>query len=64
MGSYNSQYESYYNNMNNKRRVNNPSSSSFKVNIIPTFDKNFIMRRITVDLMGVLVLIIMESFVS
>lgn len=61
MGSYNSQYESYYNGMLNKRKVNNPSPRSFDVKIIPTFDKNFFVRRVTVDLAGVLFLIIFVS---
>jgi murein DD-endopeptidase MepM/ murein hydrolase activator NlpD len=61
MGSYNSQYESYYNGMLNKRRTNNPSSSSFHVKIIPDFNKKYFARRIIVDLVGVLFLIILVS---
>jgi len=61
MGSYNSQYESYYNGMINKRKVNNPSPKNFDIKIIPKLDKNFFIKRITVDLIGVLVLILFVS---
>ena len=61
MGSYNSQYESYYNGMVNKRKVNNPSLKSFDIKIIPKLDKNFFIKRITVDLVGVLILILFVS---
>lgn len=61
MGSYNSQYESYYSSMLSKRKTNNPSSVGIDIKLLPTFDKKFFARRLIVDLVGVLTLIVLVS---
>lgn len=56
MGNYNSQYENYYRNLTNRRRnhdgysYGSSNSSSFRL------DKNYFLRRITRELIGVFVL--------
>ncbi|MCM8710374.1 M23 family metallopeptidase [Clostridium sp. SYSU_GA19001] len=56
MGNYNSQYESYYSSLLNKRKnygnYNYNSGSSYKF----SFYNNFILKRLTRDLIGVFIL--------
>ena len=56
MGSYNSQYASYYGNLNNKRRTVNSRNTKSRKKIIPTLDKNFFIRRVTIELIGTVIL--------
>jgi murein DD-endopeptidase MepM/ murein hydrolase activator NlpD len=57
MGSYNSQYESYYSSMVNKRRnYGGYNYSSKKSNVVFRFDRNFVIRRLTQELIGVFIL--------
>jgi len=59
MGNYNMQYQSYYNNLAKKQRgVNNFTSDSRKRSRIP----NFYVKRLTRELIGVLVLFILVLF--
>lgn len=59
MGNYNMQYQSYYNNLAKKQRgVNNFTSDSRKRSGIP----NFYVKRLTRELIGVLVLFILVLF--
>ena len=59
MGNYNMQYQSYYNNLAKKQRgVNNFTSESRKHSRIP----NFYVKRLTRELIGVLVLFILVLF--
>lgn len=57
MGNYNSQYESYYSNLINKRRNSrNSSYSSDKDSTSFKLDKSFLLRRVIQDLVGVFLL--------
>lgn len=61
MGSYNSQYESYYRNLGNKRKsyggYSYGGTSSFGKSK-SSFDGNFLMKRLMQDLIGVFVMLI------
>jgi len=56
MGNYNSQYANYYGALGNKRRTSNKKNNI--KNIIPTFDKKFFIRRVTIDLIGTFLLFV------
>lgn len=57
MGNYNSQYESYYSTMVNKRKnYNGYKYNTSKTSLGLKLDKNFFLRRIIQDLIGVFVL--------
>lgn len=59
MGNYNMQYQSYYNNLAKKQRgVSNFTSDSRKRSSMP----NFYVKRLTRELIGVLVLFIFVLF--
>lgn len=57
MGNYNTQYESYYRNIINRRRPY--ARGSLQGGTTFRLDKNYIMKRLTRDLIGVLCLFVM-----
>ncbi|MCJ7689228.1 MAG: endopeptidase [Clostridiaceae bacterium] len=59
MGNYNTQYQSYYNNLTRKQRGTNKISADSNNNSILA---NFFIKRIIRELIGVLVLIIFVLF--
>lgn len=58
MGSYNSQYESYYNGMVNKRRTYNGYSYGQGIKNNDFLSPGYLMRRLVRDLIGVLILFV------
>lgn len=56
MGNYNSQYESYYSSLINKRKKNDYYNFSSNVNSPFKFDKEHILKRFVRELIGVLLL--------
>jgi hypothetical protein len=56
MGNYNSQYESYYNNLINRKKFNLIDSAQKKNKL---FSIHWFLKRVTVDLSGVLILTIL-----
>lgn len=58
MGNYNSQYENYYSSLINKRRKNDYYSYSSSDGPIFKFDKEYILKRFTRELIGVFVLFV------
>jgi murein DD-endopeptidase MepM/ murein hydrolase activator NlpD len=62
MGSYNSQYENYYSSLVNKRRnaggYNSYGSYGNRRSRTPLIQGNFLVRRITIDLIGVFILFV------
>ena len=59
MGNYNTQYQSYYNNLGKKQRgVNNFGGEYYKRGSKP----NYFVKRLTRELIGVLILLILVLF--
>lgn len=59
MGSYNSQYESYYSSLVNRRRnTGGYSGYGNRRNRTQLIEGNFLVRRITIDLIGVFILFV------